>query len=250
LKIIAHRGYSGIAPENTLAAFRKALDVGCNAVELDVQISADGVPFVIHDPTLDRTTSGSGRVVDRTARELAVLSAGYRARFAAEYAEERIPALEDALAFLRGRAEVLVEIKGESVFESREGIERSVGELLARFGMLEAARVISFQALALLRVKRLQPGIRTGFLVEHDELGRGLDRAVDIGASMILYHRSQINRMKVDMAHDRGLECTTFTIDSPDELPEYAGMGVEAILSNFPDRLLDRLRTTPNGRPV
>ncbi|HET8644390.1 MAG TPA: glycerophosphodiester phosphodiesterase family protein, partial [Vicinamibacteria bacterium] len=106
--IIAHRGDSAHRPENTLASFASALEVGADLVELDVQLTRDGHPVVIHDPTVDRTTDGQGKVVDFTLPELRRLSAGYPGRFGAAYAGERVPTLAQVLNFLRGRCKVMI----------------------------------------------------------------------------------------------------------------------------------------------
>lgn len=108
-RIVAHRGASIEAPENTLAAFRAALEAGAPAVELDVHLAADGVPVVLHDDTLDRTTSGAGPVSERTSEEIARLDAG--AWFGERFRGERVPTLAEALDFLHGRALVDVEVK-------------------------------------------------------------------------------------------------------------------------------------------
>ncbi|MEW6368856.1 MAG: glycerophosphodiester phosphodiesterase family protein [Acidobacteriota bacterium] len=243
MRIIGHRGYSGIAPENTIASFRKAIEAGCGLIELDVQLSCDGVPFVIHDATLDRTTDGHGSVLEMPASELGMFSAGFAARFGDQFVDERIPSLESALDFLKNKAQVLVEIKGESVFEEREDLERAVVDLVQRKELLDDVAVISFEPLALYRVKRMKPRIKTGFLVRNDELGRALDRAADLAASVILYHKSQIDQMKVDMAHDRGLLCCIFNVDTTEELMKYLPLGLDGIGSNYPGEMIRYLAT-------
>src|SRR6266513_2566647 len=119
--IIAHRGDSTHVAENTLAAFAAALEVGADLVEFDVQLTKDGHVVVIHDATLDRTTTGRGRVRDLTMAEIRALSAGYPSRFAGAHRGERVPSLGEALAMLKGRARVMVEIKPESVTDDAEG---------------------------------------------------------------------------------------------------------------------------------
>src|SRR3970040_2158507 len=109
--ILGHRGASAYAPENTLAAFRRALELGADGFELDVTLSADGVPVVIHDDTVDRTTDGSGPVANLTLAQLKQLPAGFRARFGTEFAGERIPTLEEVVARLGQRALLHVEFE-------------------------------------------------------------------------------------------------------------------------------------------
>src|SRR5262245_32631785 len=106
--VIAHRGDSDVRPENTLASFASALEAGADMVELDVHLTRDGHPIVIHDPTLDRTTTGKGRVVDLTLAEIKAFSAGYPARFGDAFQGERVPTLAECLGFLRERAKVFI----------------------------------------------------------------------------------------------------------------------------------------------
>jgi hypothetical protein len=113
LLVIAHRGDSAHRPENTLASFASALEVGSQLVEFDVRLTRDGMPVVIHDATLDRTTTGTGPVREHTLSEVRAVSAGYPELFASAYASERVPTLAEALGFLRGRARVMIEIKEE-----------------------------------------------------------------------------------------------------------------------------------------
>jgi glycerophosphoryl diester phosphodiesterase len=122
--VIAHRGDSAHRPENTLAAFAGALELGVSAVELDIQLTRDGHVVVIHDPNLERTTSGRGDVRGMTLAEVRAVSAGYPERFGSDWAGERVPTLAEALALLRDRARALIEVKAESVTaDEASGVE-------------------------------------------------------------------------------------------------------------------------------
>jgi glycerophosphoryl diester phosphodiesterase len=116
-ELVAHRGHALEYPENTLPAFESALQLGVRWLELDVQLSADHVPIVLHDDTLDRTTAATGAVWDRSAAALQQLSAGEPARFGQRFADVRLPTLADALQLLRHWPDcrLFVEIKGESL---------------------------------------------------------------------------------------------------------------------------------------
>lgn len=238
MKIIAHRGYSGIAPENTIAAFAKAIEAGCKTIELDVQLTQDSVPFVIHDPTIDRTTNGRGKIIDIPSDELCVYSAAYEDKFGSDFIEERVPSLEDALEFLKGEAQVLIEIKEESVFPDRQDIEKGVVDLVKQHGMLNDTMVISFSSEALRRVKALEAGVQIGFLASRHAPDQGLATAVDLGASLLLYHRSQIDSSRVDAAHAKNIQCAIYTVDAPEELAQYIAMGIDAVGSNQPGDLI------------
>src|SRR5262245_34742321 len=141
---VAHRGASARAPENTLAAFREAIRLGADAIELDVQLSADGVPMVIHDLTVDRTTNGHGSVASFASRDLRRLDAG--AWYSSRFRGERIPTLEEALECARGRCGLNIEIKelpgaGRRSRRARgaadaghEAVARAVAQAVARTG--------------------------------------------------------------------------------------------------------------------
>ena len=131
-RVIAHRGFSGAAPENTLAAVRAAIEVGADMVEIDVTLTSDGHIVVIHDETLDRTTTGSGRVSDFTLTELQRLDAG--GWFAPRFAGERIPTLDQVLDEIEGRILLNVEIKSEAV---ERGIVTKVASAIRKRGMME-----------------------------------------------------------------------------------------------------------------
>lgn len=148
-RIVAHRGASIEAPENTLAAFRAALDAGAPAVELDVHLAADGVPVVVHDDTLDRTTSGAGPVAERTSAEIARLDAG--AWFHPRFAGERVPTLAQALDLLAGKC--LVDIEVKTVDRPYPGLVAAVEERVRERGVVADVVVSSFDAESVRDVK-------------------------------------------------------------------------------------------------
>src|SRR5262245_4017798 len=157
VEVIAHRGFSGIAPENTLAAIRAALEAGADRVEVDVLVTRDGVPVLLHDADLDRTTNGRGPVAARTLADVRALDAG--GWFDARFTGERVPTLAEALEFCRGRILLNLEIKSEAV-EDREapaGVEAAVVEAIRRARAPAEVVVSSFDPRALVRVRRLFP---------------------------------------------------------------------------------------------
>ena len=167
-RVIAHRGFSGAAPENTLAAFEKAIEVGADMFELDVLLSRDGRVVVIHDDTLDRTTDGEGKVAAFTLAELKKLDAG--SWFSAEFAGERIPTLEEALRLAKGCILVNVEIKTEAV---GRGVVAKALEVIDELDMKDNVVISSFDPTALAKARELHPGIRTASLFDA-ELQKGM----------------------------------------------------------------------------
>src|SRR5690606_20002442 len=155
--IIAHRGASDQAPETTMAAFRRALDIGADGIELDVHMSADGRLVVIHDETVDRTSNGKGLVKDKTLAELKELDFG--SWFSEGFRGEKIPELEDVLELLSDRDVLLnIEIKNGPVFYP--GIETAVADALQKYGMTDRTIISSFNHYTLVEIRRYDPGIR------------------------------------------------------------------------------------------
>lgn len=235
--VIAHRGASAIAPPNTLAAFAKALELGADGVELDVHLSADGVPIVIHDFTVDATTDGHGRVADLTLAQLKQLDVG--SRFGAAFAGERIPTLEEALDILAGRLLVNIELKSISLRDN--GLERAVVALIERLGASDAILLSSFNPFALRRVKKLAPHIPTGLLYTPSmPLRRGWPAWV---APLEALHPEHtiVNMRTIAWAHRRGYRVYTWTVDDRAEMQRLIALGVDGIITNVPDVLRQTL---------
>ena len=240
--VIAHRGDSAHRPENTLAAFAGALEVGAVLVELDVQLTADGHVVVLHDPTLDRTTTGRGDVREKTLAEVRAVSAGYPDRFGTAFAGERVPLLSEALALLRERARVLVEIKTESVTEDVDGgIEARVAEEVRRAGMADRVAVISFDHRAIVRLASLAPELTRGRLFGQTTVDEVLAAARDAACELVMPHKSQVSDDLAGRVHAAGLKLATWVVDEPEELRQLARFGLYGVGSNRPGVLIDAI---------
>jgi len=232
----AHRGASHDAPENTLAAFRLALEMGADGFELDVMLSADGHLVVIHDDTVDRTTDGSGPVRQKTLAALKALDAG--ARFGARFAGERIPTLQEALDLVaRSRAFVNVEIKTESL--RGDGLEEKLVALIHRYGLGERLLISSFNPFALWRMRRLAPDLPLALLYAEDQCVYLRDRWF-----AFLSHPAALNpsfRMAtqehVRWAKSKGYRLYVWTVDEESEMRRLIALGVDGIITNKPDLL-------------
>ena len=157
---LGHRGAREVAPENTLASFHKALELGADGIELDVMLSRDKRVVVIHDRRIDRTTDGTGRVEDLSLAELKALDAG--SWFGGDYAGERIPTLEEVVEALPPHTIINVELKSLALFDSR--LEQEVVHLIERHGLTRRIIVSSFNPLSIRKVAHLNPTIETGLL--------------------------------------------------------------------------------------
>jgi glycerophosphoryl diester phosphodiesterase len=242
-RVIAHRGFSGQAPENTMAAFRRALAAGADMIELDVQLSADGQVVVIHDETLERTTDGFGRVADLAWQDLSRLDAG--SWFAPEFAGERIPLLREVLRFARGKILVNIEIKTEAWSPNTlEGIAARVLALVDEAGMRDQVIISSFDSRILRQVRQIDADIRTASLYHvdvHGELRPAVIVAKD-GSQGLNLSRSEVTPRVVEECRALGVPVSVYTVNTR-ELMEYVlAMSVHAIFTDHPDVLIELLR--------
>ena len=226
LWVVGHRGAMGYCPENTLASFERGLELGADWIELDVHLSSDGALIVIHDETLDRTTNGHGYVKDHTLAELKTLDAGNG---------EHIPTLEDVLDWARVKGATLdIEIKNAPLYYA--GIEQKVVDALDRFGMTDQAVVISFDHHAVKRVKDIDSRVLTGVLYGARPVD-AVTLAKQANAEALLPHHAYVTHTDVARAHAAGLVVAPWTVDDAERAKELVDMGVDAIASNYPDRI-------------
>jgi glycerophosphoryl diester phosphodiesterase len=232
-RVFGHRGAMGHAPENTFASFERAVEIGVDAIELDVHLSADDEVVVIHDHELNRTTNGQGVVHDLTLAQLKRLDAG--AHFGPEWAGQRIPTLAEVLAWARRRCVLDIEIKGGPW--PYPGIEARVVDLIRRHQMVDQTIVISFDHPTVARVKALAPEIAAGTLYSC----RPVDPvrvALDAGADAILPFWAYCDPRTVERAHAAGLSVHPWATSDPDLIELLAGIDVDSICSNHPDRVV------------
>ncbi|MGB6874484.1 MAG: glycerophosphodiester phosphodiesterase family protein [Candidatus Acidiferrales bacterium] len=229
--IIGHRGAPGYAPENTMASFRRAVELGAAFIETDLRLSHDARFVAIHDATLDRTSNGRGLVRDFTLAQLRELDAG--SWFAPEFAGEKIPTLDEILAFAH-EADVVfyLEIKHEAGWGVHHGV---AGALRAAN---ESARtvVISFDPSMLANLRRLDAGLLTGFLFE-TPLENVLEKAQQIGVRQIAPRADLVTRRLLNEAQEAGLQVATWTVNEPAQMDALISMGVNGIMTDYPDRL-------------
>ncbi len=234
--VIAHRCGGALAPENTLAGLGIAARLGCVAVEFDAMLSADGVPLLIHDETLDRTAGVPGRVAEMPADALLATDVG--SVFHPAFRGETIPRLIDALARCRalGLAANL-EIKPATGVEIETG--RVVGELLASMAPEDRPVLLlsSFSADALRIAAGCVPEIPRAFLVEALD-DTAIDTALALGCQSLNLSRQGLLAAHVAAVKKAGLRCLVYTVNQPDEARRLAAWGVDGVFSDRPDLLL------------
>jgi|SRR5579875_305751 len=241
--IIGHRGAPGHAPENTMASFRRAVELGASFIETDLRLSHDARFVAMHDATLDRTTNGRGLVRDFTLGQLRELDAG--GWYGQSFAGERIPTLEEILQFAREKDVVFyLEIKHEfgwGVHHAIAGALRGADDAAAR------TVVISFEPNLLERLRRLDATLLTGFLFETPPANT-MEQALKIGARQILPRADLVTPELVKAAHSAGLQVATWTVNSEEQMARLAEMGVDGIMSDYPDRLRQTVERVSVGR--
>jgi glycerophosphoryl diester phosphodiesterase len=236
LLAIAHRGASGYAPENTFAAFRKALAMGAGFIETDLQLSRDARFVAIHDATVNRTTNGHGAVHDLTLADLRRLDAG--SWFGSEFAGERIPTVEEILEFARKHDVVFyLELKPCGSW----GGEHALISALRESGEIARTVVISFDPAILLNVRTIEPTLMTGLLHE-GQIADPLGKAVEIGARQIAVRGDLVTPRLLKEARQRDLQVVCWTVNHPGHMRLLAEAGVDGIISDYPDRLLEITR--------
>lgn len=237
-RIVAHRGFSGAYPENTMAAFRAAEAAGAEMIEMDVQLSRDGEPVVFHDERLERVCGVSGYVNDYSWEELRQLDAGRH--FGAQFAGERIPHFDEFLDFVAPTMLTLnVELKNEFLRHAR--LEEIVLERLHARGLAERTILSSFNHESMRRVSTLDPGVRTG-LIYAGRLHEPWDYARPLGARALHLNWKSVDSYIVEGAHRAGLEINTYTVNEVVDMRRLLALGVDGIITNWPDRLAKVVR--------
>jgi glycerophosphoryl diester phosphodiesterase len=241
---IAHRGASGHAPENTLAAFKKAVAMGATFIETDLQMSRDPRLVAIHDATLNRTTNGEGLVHNMTLAHLRQLDAG--SWFGSEYAGERIPTLEELLAFSKKNDVVFyLELKPQGSW----GGEHALIGALRESGEIPRVVVISFDASVVLNLRKIEPTLMTGLLYD-GQIENPIEKAVEVGARQLLVRGDLVTPVLLTGARKRDLQVVCWTVNHPAHMRALIAAGVDGIMSDYPDRLAATLQKKRDSAAV
>ncbi len=216
---IGHRGAKAYEPENTLRSFQKAIELGVDAIELDVRITKDQQIVTIHDADVKKTTNSEGLVSSLTLKEIKSLSTDKN---------EKIPTFEEALDFINHKAKILVEIK-------ETGLEEQVLELIHKKGLENNVVIVSFLEQALKRIRELDAKIETGLVYAKHK--NPLKSALELKANYLLGFYKFIHTADVQKAHDKGLKIIVWTVNTASEAAEYKKKGVDGIASDKPDVL-------------
>jgi glycerophosphoryl diester phosphodiesterase len=245
-----------------MASFAKAFAEGADGVELDVRLASDGVPVVIHDPTLQRTGLCKGAVAEMTSSELAMSDVGRWFNHAhprlakAEYTGQFVPTLYQVLRFVKAHSArpgvIYVEMKTDHAEDTYVDLCRAVVKLIRDHGLKDRVVVVSFNLKAVAQIKSLDAAIRTGALFEprrhtvkillkHPMIAA----ALECGAEEILLHRLIANRRIVDLSLESDLLPVVWTVDDPKWVRRAASLGIHAVITNDPAAMIAVSRTQP-----
>lgn len=232
-KVIAHRGFSAIAPENTLAAFQKAIAIGADYLELDVRLTKDDSLVVIHDESVDRTSSNNmkAKVNEMYFREIARVKAGYSDKFDDQYSNEKIPTLREVLTMTKDKIKVAIELK---VY----GAENEVINLVNQLGVADQVIIFSFYYPVLAKIRQLDKDIPTLYLIPKvDKLT--LDYAGVIDANAIGFHQeAKVDEELLKAAHRANMELWVWTVNNETKMKEFIDLGIDGLISDFPDKAI------------
>ena len=235
--ILAHRGASKIAPENTAIAFQKAFEIGADGIEFDVHLTKDKKLVVIHDERVDRTTNGIGYIKDLSLREIKKLDAG--SYFSPEFAKERVLTLEEALEFARDFKLINIEIK--NIIIRYQDIERELISIIK--GMKLENRVIcsSFNHYSIALIKNISPEIKTGLLYV-SALYQPWIYAETLGAEAIHPHYYSISFDIINACHENNIKVNVWTVDDKNTIKQMISNQVDTIITNYPEIALKILK--------
>jgi glycerophosphoryl diester phosphodiesterase len=228
--VVGHRGAAGVKPENTLAGFRYAIDLGVDYVECDVHLSRDQHLVVMHDARVNRTTDGTGSIGDLDFDAIRALDAGDG---------EQVPTLDEVLALVQGRVKLLCELKGE-------GVEAATVDAVKSRGMAADVFFTSFDMERLEQVRLIGDDLLIGAILP-DPGEEDIARALELGAAGIGIHYRNLCLRQVEQVLAEGLDLRAW---NPDTLPEQRAMialGAKGVSTNRPDILMDYLQTAKDN---
>jgi glycerophosphoryl diester phosphodiesterase len=228
--VTSHAACKGHAPENTLAGIEAALRIGADAIEIDVHCTSDGVPVLLHDETVDRTTEGTGNVHEMTLAEVQALDAGAR-QFAPQFKGARVPRLSDVLDLTKGKALLQIEIK-------QPGIEEDVARVVREAEAIASCEVHSFYPKCVRAMREVEPRIAAALLTDGRRIVEWQEFysfALSLDAQGVSVHYALVDADRVAAGQRRSLTFMVWTVDDEADMRRMIDAGVDSICSNFPD---------------
>lgn len=243
VKVIGHKGASGYAPENTKASLMKAIELGVDAIEVDIRLTKDNNLVVFHDPYLDKITGHAGAITDKMTKDLEELDVG--SWFDPRFKGERILTLEEAMNLVLDKADLIIELKRpRSDGERYKGFEERVLDLLSRKKAKERILISSFDHYSLKELKELDPSLRIGMLFSANWLNLW-DEVELLKPEAIHPHWAFTTREMVEEAHNRGITINSWVVNEESRMRKLIDLGVDGIITDYPDRLIRILQGNP-----
>lgn len=235
-KNFAHRGFSGLYPENTMLAFEKAIEIGCDGIETDVHLTKDNQLVMIHDEALFRTTGEKGFVWDYTLEQIKQFDASYKDNFGEKFSGNKIPSLREYFERVKDEKKFVTNIELKTGINEYPGIEKAVLELIDEYDLRDRIIISSFNHFSVMRFKKLAPDVKCGFLTA--------DWIVDAGKYTKEHGVECIHPILFNLTEecfremkDNEIEVNTWTINEKVDIERLAKMGVDALIGNYPDRI-------------
>ncbi len=241
--VIAHRGASGSVPENTLASFRKAINLGSDVIELDVRLSQDGQVVVIHDDALDRTVRRTGKVSELMLDQLKQLDAG--SWFGSQFAGEQIPTLKEVLELAKGRARLDIELKAGHL--GRYTVQDLADAALRDVEKLGMDEHVIFCSFSLEGIERIQEKSRIPTALVYEKSWISPEELTASRSVPVLSCQKRfLNKDNVLQAHGKGTKVWAWTVDTQEEIQRFLDLGVDGIITNYPERVIEFLKKIKN----
>ncbi len=236
MKVIAHRGFSGEYPENTMLAFEKALEAGADGIEMDIHLSKDGEVMIIHDEALMRTAGLPGVVSDYTRSELERISAGKTQKDSFGFTP--IPSLEEYLSFMSQHKDKFTNIELKTAPQYYPGIEEKALALVKRFGLEENIIWSSFNWLSVVKLKRIAHKMEGGLLFSGMKLYDMASIIKDLGIEYFHPDYNDLTDEIVEGLHDGGVGLNVWTVNDEMDMAACSTWGINGLITNYPDRAI------------
>ena len=240
VNVISHRGANKYAPQNTVPAFKKSLEIGVDGFETDVHFTSDGHIVICHNYTVDETSNGSGKVSDMTLERLRDLDFG--SYFSEKFAGTQLPTLEEFLDCCKGDDIKVMNIEIKEPLNGDKSIADKTIEEVKNFGLYDKLLISSFDPEILVQCKKVDPTCKTGFLYSPDRkityykmLFNYIGFAKEIGADYLHPHYSLVSEHYVNKCHENGIGVNPWTVDDDDTVRRMLKCGVDGIITNCPD---------------
>ncbi len=245
MKVIAHRGYSGRYPENTMLAYKKAAKAGCDEIEIDVQMTKDGVLVILHDENVEGITDGKGFIKDLTYEELRRFNVNVK--YGDKFGFNPIPSLEEYLDWVRGQeVSTNVELKNRKYYY--EGLEEKTLDMIRSYGLADKVMFSSFNHVSMLKCKQLASKIDCGILVGRPEIWNAGYFAGAFGFDCYHPDITHLTKATVDNCKAYGTRINVWTVNKMDELQTVYDWGCDGVITNYPDICKAWLKSVTSDR--